>query len=384
MANNWSHGTYKRYQGYLRYIRKFEANHGVTILEPPTITAPPLDPSIPIMWCQEAYALRPGRNKTATKDPVAWGTVRGLRSAANQYYSWLYQSTDPKTSVLDDQQRVLRTTGQVPNATLGHSLLTQGMCARRGDAPVPSVELHVQQIAWMDTYLDQLFGVSHTPEPKRLYARAGLALTGAWLSWLRSGELFGMDWDGNTVIEPEDGPQHGLPSGVGAILWKLLEQTKSNRTSRADVPMAYTTGSGFSLGKWMHRLREALGVGTFPDTATPIFCHENGTRWTSQYFRSTFLIPMLDMQRRLGDPYLQAYDGSPGNSLADKFYSIHSIRSGGRTHVSRKRPGCSRKAAPEEINDHGRWREKLSGMTMSRRYLRSPLLDRLALTLFCM
>jgi hypothetical protein len=215
--------------------------------------------------------LRPGRNKTATKDPVAWGTVRGLRSAANQYYSWLYQSTDPKTSVLDDQQRVLRTTGQVPNATLGHSLLTQGMCARRGNAPVPSVELHVQQIAWMDTYLDQLFGVSHTPEPKRLYARAGLALTGAWLSWLRSGELFGMDWDGNTVIEPEDGPQHGLPSGVGAILWKLLEQTKSNRTSRADVPMAYTTGSGFSLGKWMHRLREALGVGTFPDTATPIF-----------------------------------------------------------------------------------------------------------------
>jgi hypothetical protein len=109
-----------------------------------------------------------------------------------------------------------------------------------------------------------------------------------------------MDWDGNTVIEPEDGPKHGLPSGVGAVLWKLLEQTKSNRTARADVPMTYTTGSSFSLGKWMHRLRDALGLATFPDMATPIFCHENGTRWTSQYFRSTFLIPMLDMQRPLG------------------------------------------------------------------------------------
>jgi hypothetical protein len=140
-----------------------------------------------------------------------------------------------------------------------------------------------------------------------------------------------------------------------------------------------------SLGKWMHRLCDAPGVTTFPDMATPIFCHENGTRWTSQYFRSTFLIPMLDMQRRLGDPYLQAYDESSGNSLADKFYSIHSIQSRGRTHVSRKRPGCSRKAAPEDISDHGRWREKLSGMTMSRCcYLRSPLLDCLALTLFCM
>jgi hypothetical protein len=70
----------------------------------------------------------------------------------------------------------------------------------------------------MDNYLDQLYVASPIPKLKQLYARAGLALTGAWLSWLRSGELFGMDWDGNTVIEPKDGPKHCLPPGVGAIL----------------------------------------------------------------------------------------------------------------------------------------------------------------------
>jgi hypothetical protein len=384
MAHHWSAGTYKRYQGHLRFIRKFEHLHGVTILEPPTITKPPTDASIPMMWCQESYALRPGGNRAAPGDPIAWTTVRGLRSAANQYYSWLYQFTHPSTAVLDEHHRVFRTNGQVPNASIGYSFLTKGMNERRGDDTKPSVALHYDHISWMEGYVDQLFLAAKTPQLRRLYARVGLTVVSAWLSWLRGGELFGMDWDGNDVIEPETGPSRGLPPGVGAVLWKLLAQTKSNRTSRADIAMAYTASSGLSIGKWLHRLRESMGLQEFPTTATPILCHEDGRRWTSQYFRSNFLIPMLDIMRRMGDPFLSKYDGSPGNSLSDNFYSLHTFRSGGRTHVSRKRPGCQRKARPEEVSDHGRWREKLSGMTMPRRYLQAPLLDRLALTLFCM
>jgi hypothetical protein len=384
MAHPWSTGTYKRYQGHLRFIQQFENCHGVTILEPPAITKPPTDASIPMMWCQEAYALWPGGNRAAPGVPIAWTTVRGLRSAANQYYSWLYQFTHPSTALSDEHHRVFRTNGQVLNATIGYSFLTKVMNKQRGDDTKLSVALHHEHISWMEGHIDQLNQAAPTPYFRHLYARVGLTVVSAWLSWLRGGELFGMDWDGNTVVKPAAGPSRGLPSGVGAVLWKLLAQTKSNRTSRADIAMAYTASAGLSIGKWLHRLRESLELQAFPTRATSIFCHEDGRRWTSRYFRSNFLIPMLDIMRRMGDPYLSKANGSPGNSLADNLYSLNTLCSGGHTHVSRKQHGCQRKVQPEELSDHGCWQEKLSGMTMPRRYLQAPLLDHLAHTIFCM
>jgi hypothetical protein len=87
--------------------------------------------------------------------------------------------------------------------------------------------------------VDQLYLSAKISILRCLYAQVSLALVSAWLSWLQSGELFGMDWDGVDVAEPPDGPTRGLPLGVGTVLWKLLAQSKSNRTSRADIAMAY-------------------------------------------------------------------------------------------------------------------------------------------------
>jgi hypothetical protein len=79
------------------------------------------------------------------------------------------------------------------------------------------------------------------------------------------------------------------------------------------------------------------------------------------------------------------YDGSkPGNSLADVFYSMHSYRRGARSHVAVKRAGCIRKARPEEVNEHGRWRRVRSNLPMAILYLASSLRDRVAITRYCM
>jgi len=59
-------------------------------------------------------------------------------------------------------------------------------------------------------------------------------------------------------------------------------------------------------------------------------------------------------------------------------------RRGGRSHVSRKRQFCWRKAEPQEVTEHGRWRRQRAGFGMPTQYLEWTLLDRLALTLFCM
>jgi hypothetical protein len=44
-----------------------------------------------------------------------------------------------------------------------------------------------------------------------------------------------------------------------------------------------------------------------------LFGHDNGTPWTSRYFRETFLYPSLYAQRAADDPFLLAFDGTPGN-----------------------------------------------------------------------
>lgn len=142
--------------------------------------------------------------------------------------------------------------------------------------------------------------------------------------------------------------------------------------------MAYTAASGLSIGKWAHRLRSALGHRTIPDSSECIF-------WTSHFFRSTFLWPLLHMQRIAGDAHLKPFDGVNGNkSLEQAFYSMHSYRRGARSVVSKSRLHPLRKATDLEVNEHGRWRVKRSNMKMDQLYLAWDTIDRIALTLFCM
>jgi hypothetical protein len=184
--------------------------------------------------------------------------------------------------------------------------------------------------------------------------------------------------------DPEYRAEIALPAHTGAVAFRFLPQTQSDRTTNADVLIAYNTFSGLSIGKWCHRLRESLGFDEFPTDSTPIFVTREGTPWTSNYFRTTYLIPFLEMQRTNGDMHFTSCDGSPGNTIADHFWSLHSYRRGGRTHVSRRRVGCFRKATAQEIAEHGRWRASRTSMDMPTLYLEWTYLDRISITLLCM
>ena len=64
--------------------------------------------------------------------------------------------------------------------------------------------------------------------------------------------------------------------------------------------------------------------------------------------------PLLHVQRLAGDKFLAPFDGSsPKNTIEFKFWSMHSFRRGARSHVSRKRPECIRKATDLEVKEHG-------------------------------
>lgn len=77
--NSWQHGTLAKYGGRLRFLHAFGRRYRCPVLQPTHLTAPPTTPAIPLQWAQIAYSLRKNRDG----EPIKFGTIRQLRSAAN-------------------------------------------------------------------------------------------------------------------------------------------------------------------------------------------------------------------------------------------------------------------------------------------------------------
>ena len=387
LACHWSTGTYKQYKTKFNVIRAFEQTHKLSMLKPTEQDCPPTSAAIPLMWVQEKYALsRPKwqRNKNTPVTNIKFATVRGIRSAACQYWSWDQLLNNPERLMTDDKGRPILVEGCSPTDELGYVFFTDGMRRRLGDNAVPAVALLAQHVRWIDRQMEEVFQMATSSTKKQEACRVALVNLFGWLYWLRGGEVFGLRHCDTEIVHPSHHASESLPPGVGAVKLRLSEQTKSDRYKQADVIGSYFTGSGFSPGIWLERLRIELNI-LDPATNTDyIFRHTTGGAWDSRFYRTTHLYPMLETQRMLGDPFLAKFDGSPGNSIAEKFWSFHCYRRGGRTHVSKKRPGCGRKATRAEVVEHARWRLSQGSMDMPTAYLEWTLADRVTMTLCCM
>ena len=111
-----------------------------------------------------------------------------------------------------------------------------------------------------------------------------------------------------------------------------------------------------------------------------VFTHQNGNRWTSAYFRKTYLWPGLEEQQRQGDPFLKAFDGSPGNTIREKIWSLHTYRRGARSHVSKCHTGQYRRATKDQIYEHARWTRSRRREDIDVMYREWTLTDRILLT----
>jgi hypothetical protein len=165
--------------------------------------------------------------------------------------------------------------------------------------------------------------------------------------------------------------------------FKLTQQTKSSQAAHADVVIAYQTASGLSLGLWIDRLRVNLPDNALEPSAF-ILANPSGVAWTSHYYRHAFLYPALAVCRALGDPFLQKFDGSPGNSISDRIWSFNTQRRSGRSEVSRKRLWTLRAATNAEVVEHGRWRISRSTLDMPLAYLEWSIEDRACTMACCM
>ena len=144
--------------------------------------------------------------------------------------------------------------------------------------------------------------------------------------------------------------------------------------------VAYETISGTKAGLWYERLiacRTHLGI-----EGGLLFRHLDGTKWTSNYFRTTHVYPLLQLQRAAGDPILSLCSDEPGNRIEDVYWSMNIYRRGGRSHSTRGHSSTVRKAQKEEVVAHGRW--KVRNEDMPLRYQEWEAEERIKITLLCM
>jgi hypothetical protein len=390
VAHAWTKGTYTTYSSKLAYLKRFESLHGLVLLEGPLVDRPPRTRAIPIMWAELAYSLRTV-TKAGVDRPISFGTIRQLRSAAAQHLLLGWTIAKAGEVHIDSRANVVQLAACRPTDDGSIALFTKGLRSRLGDDPTPTTPLLDRHVRAMDTHFNAQWNASASNAERALWARAGLANLLLWLGWLRASENFGLRWCDLTCVHPRDGPVHDLPPGVGCLLLRLSTETKSERGRSADVPIAYETLSGYGAGAWYERL-----LGVYPNRmtvrtdASPIFCSDSGTTWTSASFRTTFVYPRLYQLQADGDPYLRPFQGAPGHCIPDKFPTLHMYRRGAGTHVTRvkgvplvKGVPRRRRATPDEIYEHARWRRSRSSEKIDVMYREWPLYDRLVITLMC-
>lgn len=387
VMNSWAMGTHQQYQSKLRVIRGFEQTYGVPILRLTPVDRPPTSPAIPLGWCQEQYALRSSdrSHKVDADATVSFGATRAIRSAANMFYKLDLQTVYPGAVIQDRAKRTIAVRDTVPTDELCCTLMHAGMASRLGEDSIPSEALLDVHVRFLDAHLHTLFDQAADWRTRLEVARAGFSNLNLWCAWLRGSEHFGLRFCDVKCVRPPQGSRVNLPDGVGCLMEDLKEDTKTSRTRTADAIIAYTTGSGLSPGLWYDRILCLEGLDDEQASRDVRFVcrHSNGSVWTSQHLRATYLWPSLTQQRLEGEPTLQRFDGSPGHSIAERFYSSHAWRIGANSHVSRKRPGCRRKATDREIVEHGRWEKKRDKLSMPVAYHQWTITDRVALTLFC-
>ena len=380
--------TFKCYQNSLSVVTRFENTFQLQgkILQPVAPKVPPHGPSIPLAWCQELYSLRPSPRVRALQAHVtlALSTIKQIRSAVSHYAMWDAMVVQDKPFVLNSRQQLIQQDCRFTDANQVrmHAL---GMSQRLGTNSSPSAILLPRHIAALDTSLELRYAGATTTAIQKEVCQAALLNLILWLGWLRSAEARSLRWCDLQVVFPENAKQAGLPENTGLIALTLLPQTKTSRTATADVIIAYETMSGLSPGKWFKRLIHICNLSTNSTSTELIFAHANKEMWTSLFFRTNFLYPMLQAMQFNGDSHLSTYSLAPGNTLEEHFWALHSYRRGARTHVSKAGiPGQHKSRPPSrsQLYEHARWSMNRSSAPIDLQYqaVWSPR-DRLWLTL---
>ena len=247
----WAKSTHNTYKSKFKVLHDFEDDFDLKILQPTKLSKPPGSPGVPLMWCQEFYSLRKAYDKRDKGNmiPLAYTTIRHLRSAASQYCALDAIVSDPSGAVLTKDQKVLFQRCR-PTDSLISSLFAKGMLSRLGDESKPSVALLDCHIRELDRELNAMYYAAESPLEKRDLALAGFANLALWLGWLRSSECFDAEWTDISAVEPHQSARHDLPPDSG--WFSFASHRRQNLTVAALPTLSWPTepvlGSALASG----------------------------------------------------------------------------------------------------------------------------------------
>ena len=346
-VSEWAEETVSKCGGKVKRFLEFEQEFGIGTLIATQLERPPSTPAMPIIWDQLNASLRAGKDPGST---ITYGTTRSMRSAAGFYYGWDLQQAFPG-NVAKVQRRHLFSSHVPPPEELASTLQSSGMARRMGTGTKQSWALQWVHVKFIDDQLEHAWNTALDDSTRREIANAGTCNLTLWLGMFRGGENFNLCRSSVKIVLPRDGPSVGLPAGVGMVEMRLTPETKSSPNKTADMVIAFTCASGLSIGKWMLR---AL---SFPDTCDndKLFSSDNMSEWDSSCFRHTYLWPLLELQRVMGEATLKAFSEEKGKTIRAKVWSCHSYRRGFTAFVLRKRKQNLRRASADELRAHARW-----------------------------
>ena len=386
-AHAWAPRTLQNACSTIRRTDKFFSSvHLPSVhhqLHLPSLPHPPLNISIPLFWCMESHTSTPSsRSQGATP---SWNTSRIHRSALSLYSAWAAAFCFPQHHYRDNDNRVISASSVSPSDNILSRFTASGLGSRLGTESRPSQALTYAHITWNQAYRSNLIRSCTTLHAVYDLVAAQCVELVAWLGWLRASELFGLKMEDVELVPPEQGAIYGLPPHVGAIFLKLLPSTKTSKNKQVDVVIAWQTASGLRLGYWLSYLFKILRRLSWASPSCSLFRSTSTTsQWTSHYFKTNHLYPLLHLQYLEGDVTLRHINTTSSFDIPYHFYSMHSYRRGAETFPTRHRPGCKRKATITERINHGRWRIKNTGREdMPTHYSEPSIEDRIFLTLLC-
>ena len=386
-AHAWAPRTLQNACGTIRRTDKFYSSVNLPStyhqLQLPSLLHPPLDISIPVFWCMESHTSTPSSRSQGLTP--SWNSSRIHRSALSLYSAWTAAFCFPHNHYRDNDKRVLSASSVSPSDNILSRFTASGLGSRLGTESRPSQALTYAHITWNQKYRSTLLRSCTSLHASYELVGAQCVELIAWLGWLRASELFNLKMNDVELVPPKHGAIYGLPPNVGAIFLKLLPSTKSSRNKQVDVVIAWTTSSGLCLGYWLSYLFQILHRLNWASPSCCLFrSNTSSSKWTSHYFRTNHLYPLLHLQYLEGDVTLRHINTTSSFDIPYHFYSMHSYRRGAETFPTRKRSGCKRKATITERINHGRWRIKNTGSEdMPTHYSEPSIEDRIFLTLLC-
>jgi hypothetical protein len=364
--HDWSLGTHGTYQTKLHIIRNFEQHYGVHVLCSTPLRCPPSGTNIPLVWCQEAYALRKFLTKrhSGSDMNLAFSTIRQLCSAASQFLAWDMMISQPDRAFMDHQHCVLEQPCR-PTDGLSYTLYTGGLRAHVGDQTDPLVALIDCHVCALDQELNLSYLQCRTPHEKCAYALVGLANLVLWLGWLRSSKTFDLEWRDLLVVEPDDSATMDLPAGCGMVSCRLAAETKSARSHWPDVlwpkrhSLATIWGNGFTkLGMLLACMPTVVNPQSASSLTPTVLLGLLATS-TRSFFIPLSIININVLQVTLTSALLMALQSTLLKQSCGP-YTVTDVV------LIRMFQEVVNSAVIDEVYEHGRWRRQHSGEAIDK------------------